>query len=138
MESSTPTISAYCPHSITFKTKLTIDQNYSRFQPSPFRNHIACQLLSSIKWGCCIGIHHPAPIVDHLTAYRLAQQKIYSIRGTDATDAAAQVVYQKHGSRNRRDRNPLPARKSKSDSPVQLSLFDFLDEEQRRIAGNSR
>ncbi|MFN8817491.1 MAG: deoxyribodipyrimidine photo-lyase/cryptochrome family protein [bacterium] len=54
--------------------------------------------------GCVIGRDYPAPIVDHATAYREAQARIFARLGEPATRAAAAKVYQKHGSRKRPER----------------------------------
>jgi deoxyribodipyrimidine photo-lyase len=81
------------------------------------------------KIGCLIGRDYPAPIVDHRTAYRHAQQKIHAIRQSESAIAESQRVFIKHGSRKKRD--PLPTR-SKSRKPTpevkQLPLFDDLDD----------
>ena len=69
---------------------------------------------------------HDDMIVDHRTAYKYAQQKIYSIRQSESAIAESRRVFVKHGSRKKRD--PLP----KSPKPnraefTQLSLFDELE-----------
>jgi deoxyribodipyrimidine photo-lyase len=78
------------------------------------------------RFGCLIGKDYPRPIVDHRTAYKYAQQKIYSIRQSESAIAESRRVFVKHGSRKKRD--PLP----KSPKPnraefTQLSLFDELE-----------
>lgn len=44
---------------------------------------------------------YPAPIVDHVEAYRSAQQRIFEIRQRAASRAESRRVYLKHGSRKR-------------------------------------
>lgn len=46
------------------------------------------------------GPAYPAPIVDHLAAARAARDRLWSLRGDQASKAAAQQIFQKHGSRN--------------------------------------
>jgi deoxyribodipyrimidine photo-lyase len=75
------------------------------------------------RYGCRIGRDYPAPIVDHATAVRAAQERIYAIRRTAAAVSAARGVYQKHGSRRARDRDPLPRLRP----PEQPGLFDGLE-----------
>ncbi len=45
------------------------------------------------------GLIYPKPIVDHVRAYREAQQRIFAVRKTDAARQEARRVYVKHGSR---------------------------------------
>ncbi|MEM6911234.1 MAG: deoxyribodipyrimidine photo-lyase/cryptochrome family protein [Verrucomicrobiota bacterium] len=51
--------------------------------------------------GCVIGRDYPAPIVDHQTAYREAQQKMRSVRSRRESRQEADAVQAKHGSRKR-------------------------------------
>lgn len=51
--------------------------------------------------GCIIGKNYPAPIVEHTTAYKAAQQKIYAAKNLPDVRQAANQVYEKHGSRKR-------------------------------------
>lgn len=50
-------------------------------------------------FGCVIGKDYPAPIVDHATAYKSAQSRMFAMRGTSAARAEANRVQKKHGSR---------------------------------------
>lgn len=77
--------------------------------------------------GCILGRDYPFPIVDHRTAYKSAQEKIFRIRQTDSAIAESRRVFVKHGSRKRRD--PLP-KKSKTNKSglTQLSFFDKFEE----------
>nr|MCU0709641.1 FAD-binding domain-containing protein [Pirellula sp.] len=59
-------------------------------------------------YRCRIDIDYPAPIVEHRAAVSLAKDRIYTIRQSEAAIATAQRVYEKHGSRKRRD--PIPTR----------------------------
>ncbi|MGB1926144.1 MAG: FAD-binding domain-containing protein [Rubripirellula sp.] len=49
--------------------------------------------------GCWIGRDYPEPIVDHLTAYRAAKERIYAVRKQASTREEARRVVKKHGSR---------------------------------------
>lgn len=49
--------------------------------------------------GCRIGRDYPAPIVDHETAYRQAQERIFEIRKSAEAQREATQVYRHHGSR---------------------------------------
>jgi len=49
--------------------------------------------------GCVIGRDYPAPVVDHLTAYREAKQRIHLARGGDLARTEAWRIQEKHGSR---------------------------------------
>ncbi|MCE2882583.1 MAG: FAD-binding domain-containing protein, partial [Planctomycetaceae bacterium] len=55
-------------------------------------------LLQSML-GCRIGIDYPEPVVDHRTAYRNAQERLYGVRATAEARAEARAVQRKHGSR---------------------------------------
>lgn len=78
--------------------------------------------------GCIIGRDYPSPVVDHRQAYKLAQQKIFAIRRTETAISESKRVFEKHGSRKKRDPMPKPA-----NAKVfrQLSLFDDPDEDSR-------
>ncbi|MGA1223443.1 MAG: deoxyribodipyrimidine photo-lyase/cryptochrome family protein [Phycisphaerales bacterium] len=52
--------------------------------------------------GCRIGEDYPAPIVEHRTAYRHAQDRLFGLRATPAARAEAKAVFTRHGSRKRR------------------------------------
>ncbi len=60
------------------------------------------------RYRCRIGIDYPEPIVDDKEAVKFAKDRIYAIRGTEAARKAAESVFEKHGSRKRRFRDPLP------------------------------
>jgi len=49
--------------------------------------------------GCWIGRDYPSPIVEHLTAYRAARDKIHAVRKQSVAKEEAQRVVKKHGSR---------------------------------------
>ena len=51
------------------------------------------------KSGCWIGRDYPEPIVDHLTAYRSARDRIYAVRQQSSAREEARRVVEKHGSR---------------------------------------
>ncbi|MEO0650116.1 MAG: deoxyribodipyrimidine photo-lyase [Planctomycetota bacterium] len=49
--------------------------------------------------GCVIGEHYPHPIVDHRAAIQRAKERLARVKRDPATRAAAQAVFQRHGSR---------------------------------------
>jgi deoxyribodipyrimidine photo-lyase len=49
--------------------------------------------------GCLIGRDYPFPIVDHPTAYRMAQEKMHHLRQRDDSKREARMIQKKHGSR---------------------------------------
>lgn len=61
------------------------------------------------RFGCWLGRDYPQPVVEHQTAVKRAQQRIYSVRRSGDAVLAARKVLQKHGSRKRRDPLPKPA-----------------------------
>ncbi|MEQ9453748.1 MAG: deoxyribodipyrimidine photo-lyase [Phycisphaeraceae bacterium] len=61
----------------------------------------ACPLMIQAMSGCEIGRDYPQPIVEHKTAYRTAQSKIFQRRSSPGARQEAQRVYLKHGSRRR-------------------------------------
>jgi deoxyribodipyrimidine photo-lyase len=93
----------------------------NEYLPEPHR--MPFDLQSRV--GCVIGFDYPPPIVDHRHAYKLAQEKIYAIRGSKAAIDDSKRVFVKHGSRKKRD--PLP-RLKKPTEHRQLSLFEEIDE----------
>lgn len=102
----------------------------NEYLPEPQRMPLDMQR----RVGCVLGSDYPGPIVDHRTAYRAAQQRIFAVRQSQAAIAESQRVYQKHGSRKKRD--PLPKKRqpsTKSSKAVrdqnQLWLFDTEDEQ---------
>ncbi|MDB4640968.1 FAD-binding domain-containing protein, partial [Pirellulaceae bacterium] len=50
-------------------------------------------------YGCKIGVDYPKPIVDHLTQYKMARDRIHQIKKAPQTRAESNKVYLKHGSR---------------------------------------
>jgi hypothetical protein len=57
----------------------------------------------------------------------MAQERIFAIRQTETAIDESKRVYQKHGSRKKRD--PMPKSKSKAKSDLkQLFLFDDFKE----------
>jgi deoxyribodipyrimidine photo-lyase len=49
--------------------------------------------------GLRLGIDYPLPIVDHVTAYREARDRLHGVRRSRAARAEAEAVYVRHGSR---------------------------------------
>lgn len=87
------------------------------YLPEPHRMPMDVQL----QVGCMMGRDYPFPIVDHRTAYKSAQEKIFAIRQTTSAIDESKRVFAKHGSRKKRD--PLPKPK-KASGFRQLTLFD--------------
>ena len=52
--------------------------------------------------GCVIGDDYPPPVVDHITAYRHAQQQMQAARRLGKRSGDSARVFQRHGSRRRR------------------------------------
>jgi deoxyribodipyrimidine photo-lyase len=79
---------------------------------------------------CLIGKDYPAPIIDPVTAIRLAREQLRMIRGEPDYQTAAKAVYLRHGSRQRRIGQDDPAKqkaiaaKRRDQSAHQLS-FDL-------------
>ncbi len=57
------------------------------------------------KVGCRIGSDYPKPIVEHRAAYRLARERIFSVRRKAEAREEASAVLKRHGSRKRPLRN---------------------------------
>jgi deoxyribodipyrimidine photo-lyase len=60
--------------------------------------------------GCLIGTDYPAPIVDHLKAYRAAQQRLRTVKLAARASGDSDRVFTKHGSRRGPRRRPMSAR----------------------------
>ncbi|MBY0405488.1 MAG: deoxyribodipyrimidine photo-lyase/cryptochrome family protein [Cyanobacteria bacterium] len=56
--------------------------------------------LLQLSYGFQVGKTYPAPLVDHLTVYKAAQEKIFALKNNPETKKEAYQVFQKHGSRN--------------------------------------
>ena len=67
--------------------------------------HIAEPSLMSVmeqQWSkCVIGVDYPAPIVDHSTAYRQAQDTIRAVKKLPEAKRISEDVLQRHGSRKK-------------------------------------
>lgn len=64
--------------------------------------------------GCRIGKDYPKPIVDHVTAYQYAKDRLYAVRKTVEARREAESVVKKHGSRKGpNDRSPQRSRSVK-------------------------
>jgi deoxyribodipyrimidine photo-lyase len=71
--------------------------------------------------GCIIDRDYPLPIVDHRKAYKSAQEKIFAIRESDTAIRESRKVFEKHGSRKKRDQLPQP---KKASAFRQLSFWE--------------
>ncbi|MEM6583305.1 MAG: FAD-binding domain-containing protein, partial [Pseudomonadota bacterium] len=67
--------------------------------------------------NCKIGSNYPAPIVDHLTAYGAAKQRLHAVRKQAKISGESDRVFKRHGSRRRqsererwRGSSPMPRR----------------------------
>jgi deoxyribodipyrimidine photo-lyase len=70
--------------------------------------------------GKVLGARYPEPIVDHLTAAKVARERIWAVRRSDAFRAEADRIVGKHGSR--KSGIPNRGRHPKSSGTRQLSL----------------
>ncbi|MEB3317823.1 MAG: deoxyribodipyrimidine photo-lyase [Cyanobacteriota bacterium] len=77
--------------------------------------------------GCVLGVHYPAPVVDHLQAARQARERVWGVRQGPGFGERAAAIQERHGSRRsglatpRGDRGRRP--KGRRQSPGQLDLF---------------
>ena len=55
--------------------------------------------MEQTLFECQIGDDYPEPIVDHKTQYRIARDRMHSLKKLPATREASAKVFQKHGSR---------------------------------------
>jgi deoxyribodipyrimidine photo-lyase len=58
--------------------------------------------LLALSVGFQPGVTYPLPVVDHMTVYRAAKTKVFDWLQKPEVKAAADAVYQKHGSRSSR------------------------------------
>jgi deoxyribodipyrimidine photo-lyase len=77
--------------------------------------------------GCVLGVHYPAPVVDHLQAARVARERVWGVRrGADFHERAA-AIQERHGSRRSGLATPRAGQGRRSgrrrESPGQLTLF---------------
>ena len=55
--------------------------------------------MEQTLFECQIGTDYPSPIVDHKTQYKIARDRMHSLKKLPQTREASQQVFQKHGSR---------------------------------------
>ena len=84
-----------------------------------------------ISYGCGIGKHYPAPIVDERSALAQARERLYALRRQPASRSAAQAIAHLHGSRRGRGGTSVrgagqPARRGPAGrhNPAQADLFE--------------
>ena len=77
------------------------------------------------RFGCIIGQHYPAPIVDHKMAVQAARARISSARKTAGFRDEAAKVYSKLGSRKRPVRRKTAAKRTK----LPAQQLSFLNDE---------
>ena len=56
---------------------------------------------------CKVGCDYPAPIVDHLSAYRTAQKRMRAANLAAQASGSSRQVFQRHGSRRNQNRKPI-------------------------------
>jgi deoxyribodipyrimidine photo-lyase len=71
--------------------------------------------------GCVIGEHYPAPIVDHATASREAQHRVYEVRGQPHAREETRQTQDRHGDRRELPKAPR-VRRVQREKPTQLSF----------------
>ena len=76
--------------------------------------------------GCVLGVHYPAPIVDHQQAARDARDRVWAVRRGAGFRARADAIQERHGSRRSGLATPragVSRRRRQEPSPGQLTLF---------------
>jgi deoxyribodipyrimidine photo-lyase len=80
--------------------------------------------------GCVLGVHYPAPVVDHLQAAREARERVWGVRRGPGFGERAAAIQERHGSRRSGLATPRADRGRRSkrsrESPGQLDLFASL------------
>ncbi|MFM7807902.1 MAG: FAD-binding domain-containing protein, partial [Planctomycetota bacterium] len=71
--------------------------------PELLQQMIGCRVGAGNAEGD--GLAYPAPVVDHMTAYRHAQDRLFTLRATPQARTESKAVYQRHGSRRRTRRS---------------------------------
>lgn len=66
---------------------------------------------------------YPSPIVDNKETARTAKARIYDLRGSTEARAESAAIFEKHGSRKRRDSRAPRRKKTPPAAPDQLELF---------------
>ncbi|MDP8567035.1 FAD-binding domain-containing protein [Methylophilus aquaticus] len=61
------------------------------------------------RYGCIIGQHYPAPLVDIATAARQARQSLGEVRAEMQNNGAMRRILQQHASRKSSHFSPRPA-----------------------------
>jgi deoxyribodipyrimidine photo-lyase len=75
---------------------------------------------------CVLGVHYPAPIVDHQQAARDARDRVWAVRRGAGFRARADAIQERHGSRRSGLATPragVSRRRRQEPSPGQLTLF---------------
>jgi deoxyribodipyrimidine photo-lyase len=76
--------------------------------------------------GCVLGVHYPAPIVDHQQAAREARDRVWAVRRGAGFRERADAIQERHGSRRSGLATPragVSRRRRQEASPGQLTLF---------------
>jgi deoxyribodipyrimidine photo-lyase len=76
--------------------------------------------------GCVLGVHYPAPIVDHQQAAREARDRVWAVRRGAGFRERADAIQERHGSRRSGLATPragVSRRRRQGASPGQFSLF---------------
>lgn len=61
--------------------------------------------LLALSYGFQLGVHYPAPVVDHEQAYRMAKARVFEWKQRPEVQKLALAVYEKHGSRQQSPRS---------------------------------
>ena len=80
------------------------------------------------EFGCELGVNYPEPIVDHMTAVRLARARLKAFKDSvPELREQSKALNKQHGSRRKMNRKPKTAKSRKSKKSTvdenQLSLF---------------
>jgi len=76
--------------------------------------------------GCVLGVHYPAPIVNHQQAAREARDRVWAVRRAAGFRERADAIQERHGSRRSGLATPragVSRRRRQEASPGQLTLF---------------
>ncbi len=77
--------------------------------------------------GCVLGVHYPAPIVEHEQAAREAKERVWGVRKGPGFRQRADAIQERHGSRRSGLATPragVSRRSRRQESPGQLALFE--------------
>ncbi len=108
-------IKKYCPELINVPTK---------YIHEPSKMPICIQKQYGIRIGSGQGYHYPRPIVDEKLSARRGKDRVAAVRKLESTKKLAQKVYEKHGSRKRR--NDFSSSQKNKEVKLKMSNTDTL------------